>query len=150
MKKILMLAFIVLSIAALQAQSETVRYIPRVSGGDVQLSLVVTYAPSGASGYSNTQYVYHSDTAVLRRYIISERTYWQGEATRLNAAAEAAQARADSLYAALEVLNDGIGAVPDRDKPTQPDKPGESPARWGAILSDKSKKISPLVSVKTS
>lgn len=121
-----MLAFIVLSIAALQAQSETVRYIPRVSGGDVQLSIVVTYAPSGASGYSNTQYVYHSDTAVLRRYIISERTYWQGEAT--------AQARADSLYAALEVLNDGIGAVPERDAPTQPNKPGESPARWGAIL----------------
>ena len=100
----------------------------------MQLSIVVTYAPSGASGYSNTQYVYHSDTAVLRRYIISERTYWQGEATRLNEAAEAAQARADSLYAALEVLNDGIGAVPERDAPTQPNKPGESPARWGAIL----------------
>lgn len=134
MKKTLTLTLIILSVAALQAQSETVRYIPRVSGGDVQLSIVVTYAPSGASGYSNTQYVYHSDTAVLRRYIISERTYWQGEATRLNEAAEAAQARADSLYAALEVLNDGIGAVPERDAPTQPNKPGESPARWGAIL----------------
>ena len=134
MKKYIMLAFLVLSIAALQAQSETVRYIPRVSGGDVQLSIVVTYSPSGASGYANTQNVYHSDTVVLRSYIVSERTYWQGEATRLNAAAEAAQARADSLYAALEVLNDGIGSVPERDEPTQPDKPGESPARWGAIL----------------
>lgn len=134
MKKILTLTLIILSVSALQAQSETVRYIPRISGGDVQLSIVVTYAPSGASGYANTQNVYHSDTAVLRRYIVSERTYWQGEATRLNAAAEAAQARADSLYAALEILNEGIGGVPERDEPTQPDKPGQTPARWGAIL----------------
>jgi len=133
MKHNLLTLFVLCLFCSANAQ-ETVRYIPRVSGGDVQLSIVVTYAPSGASGYSNTQYVYHSDTAVLRRYIISERTYGQGEATRLNEAAEAAPARADSLYAALEVLNDGIGEVPERDAPTQPNKPGESPARWGAIL----------------
>jgi hypothetical protein len=141
MKKILIFAFLVLSIAALRAQSETVRYIPRVSGGDVQLVVVVTRAPSGASGYSNSQFVYHTDTVTLRSYINSERTYWLAEATRLNDAAEAAQARADSLYAALVVLNGGIGAVDGPVPLREPVKPGESPARWGAILKNDENEI---------
>ena len=136
-----LLALFALCIFCSAYGQETVRYIPRVSGGDVQLAVVVAYAPSGASGYSNPQYVYHSDTAVLRRYIVSERTYWQGEATRLNDAAEAAQARVDSLYAALEVLNDGIGALGDKEPtwPTMPDT--KRLERWGAILRDEETEI---------
>lgn len=131
-----MIFSLVLGLAlASHGQTETVRYIPRISGGDVQLSVVVTYAPSGASGYSNTQYIYHSDTARLRRYIVAERAFQLAEATRLNNAAEAAQARADSLYAALVVLNAGIGAVDDGPEPLrEPGKPGDDPARWGAVL----------------
>jgi hypothetical protein len=131
-----MIFSLVLGLAlASHGQTETVRYIPRISGGDVQLSVVVTYAPSGASGYSNTQYIYHYDTVRLRRHIVSERAFQLAEATRLNAAAEAAQARADSLYAALEVLNEGLGAVDGPEPLREPSRPDDSPVlRWGAIL----------------
>lgn len=135
MRKTYMALLLVLGLAlAAHGQTETVRYIPRISGGDVQLAVVVTYAPSGASGYSNTQYIHHSDTARLRRYINAERAFQLAEATRLNNAAEAAQARADSLYAALVVLNAGIGAVDGPEPLREPGKPGDDPARWGAVL----------------
>lgn len=135
MKKHKMLIFLVLSVAALRGQAVITSYTPRLISGKGILDITETYAPPNSSGFVRTVNVYNADTASMRAYIISERAYQLTEVTRLQGLADEAQAKADSLYAALVEMNSGLGAVDDAPKPLrEPQKPSESPARWGAIL----------------
>ena len=135
MKKHNLLILLVLSLAKLHGQGEVTSYTPTRSGTVGILNIVVIYSPEGASGYANRLEMRHADTAQMRKYMTAERAFQLAESDRYEALQIEARAKHDSLYAALEVLNEGLGAVDGPEPLREPSRPDDGPVfRWGAIL----------------
>ncbi len=134
MKKHNLLIFLVLSLAKLHGQVIT-SYLPTLVEGAGILEVTETYAPATGSGYINKTLVRSSDTAAMRKYMVAEMAYQLAESDRYAALEIEARAKHDSLYAALEVLNEGLGAVDGPEPLREPSRPDDGPVfRWGAIL----------------
>lgn len=134
MSRYKLLAFLVLSLANLRGQSIVTSYTPRLVSGKGILDVTETYAPANATGFVRTVNVYNTDTATMRKYMVAEMAFQEAEGERLQTLADEARARADSLYAALELLNEGLGSA-DGPEPSRVPQPNDGPdLRWGAIL----------------
>ena len=110
--KILTLTLLVLSLARLHGQDRVTSYLPTLVEG-----------------------MRSSDTVAMRKYMTAEMAFQEAEADRYAALQAEARAKADSLYAALEILNEGLGAVDGPEPLREPSRPDDGPVfRWGAIL----------------
>lgn len=141
MKKHKLLIFLVLSLARLHGQDRVTSYLPTLVEGAGILEVTETYTPSGGSGYINKTLVRSSDTAQMRKYMTAEMAFQQAESDRYEALQIEARAKHDSLYAALEILNEGLRAVDGPEPLREPSQPGQDPARWGAILQNDENEI---------
>lgn len=108
-RKLLTLTLLVISLARLHGQITS--YRPTLVGGAGILEILVVSTPESGSGYENKTLVYSSDTATMRKYMAAEMAFQEAESDRYEALQIEARAKHDSLYAALEVLNEGLGAV---------------------------------------
>lgn len=125
--KILTLTLLVLSLARLHGQDRVTSYLPTLVEGAGILEVTETYTPSGGSGYINK--------TLVRKYMTAEMAFQEAEADRYAALQAEARAKADSLYAALEILNEVLGAVDGPEPLREPSRPDDGPVfRWGAIL----------------
>lgn len=137
MKKhnLLTLTLFVVSLARLHGQDRVTPYLPTLVEGAGILEVTETYTPSGGSGYINKTLVRSSDTVAMRKYMTAEMAFQEAEADRYAALQAEARAKHDSLYSALEVLNEGLGAVDGPEPLLEPSRPDDGPDfRWGAIL----------------
>lgn len=153
MKKhnLLTLTLFVVSLARLHGQDRVTSYLPTLVEGAGILEVTETYTPSGGSGYINKTLVRAEDTAAMRKYMTAEMAFQEAEADRYAALQAEARATADSLYAELEILNEGLGAVDGPEPLREPSRPDDGPAfRWGAVLPGKSKDVGILNGVETS
>ena len=134
MKKHKLLIFLLLSFAALRGQTIVTTYVPTLVSGAGILEVTETRTVSGGTGHVNKTLVYSADTAAMRKYMTAEMAFQEAEADRYAALQAEARAKADSIYAALEVLNEGLSGVDDTPRRT-PSTPNDAPdVRWGAIL----------------
>lgn len=140
------LILFVLSLARLHGQERVTTYVPTLVGGAGILEVTETYSPASGSGYVNKTLVRSADTAQMRKYMVAEMAFQDSEAARYGALKEEAEARRDSLYEALVVLNAGLGSVDGPAPLRQPADPANAPERWGAIL-PKSEDIGDIVSI---
>lgn len=133
--KWLTLTLFVVSLARLHGQDRVTSCLPTLVEGAGILEVTETYTPSGGSGYINKTLVRAADTAAMRKYMTAEMAFQEAEADRYEALQIEARAKHDSLYAALEILNEGLGSVDWPEPLREPSRPDDGPVfRWGAIL----------------
>jgi hypothetical protein len=134
MRKYNLLILFVLPLAILHGQERVISYVPTLVEGAGILEVTETYMSATGSGYVNKTLVRSADTAAMRKYMVAEMAFQDTEAERYEALKTEAAAKRDSLYQALVVLNEGLGAADSPAPLRQPADPANAPERWGAIL----------------